>query len=65
MPPEKWPVKKKAGQKGEVRIYPLLILPVGFPGGAVVKNPLTSAGDARDVSSIPGLGWSPGVGNAT
>ena len=54
MPPEKWPVKEKAGQKGEVRIYPLLILPVGFPGGAVVKNPLTSAGDARDVSSIPG-----------
>ena len=54
MPPEKWPVKKKAGQKGEVRIYPLLILPVGFPGGAVVKNPLTSAGDARDVSSISG-----------
>ena len=26
----------------------------GFPGGTVVKNPLASAGDARDVGSIPG-----------
>ena len=32
----------------------------GFPGGAVVKNPLASA---RDVSLIPGLGRSCGVGN--
>ena len=29
----------------------------------VVKNLLASAGDARDVGSIPGLGRSPGVGN--
>ena len=35
----------------------------GFPGGAVVKNPLASAGDARDAGSIPGLGRSPGEGN--
>ena len=27
---------------------------VGFPGGAVVKNPPASAGDTRDVGSIPG-----------
>ena len=27
---------------------------LGFPGGAVVKNPPTSAGDT---GSIPGLGW--------
>ena len=26
----------------------------GFPGGAVAKNPFAKAGDARDVSSIPG-----------
>ena len=26
----------------------------GFPGGTVVKNPPASAGDARDVGSIPG-----------
>ena len=35
----------------------------GFPGGAVVKNPFASAGDARDAGSIPGLGRSPGEGN--
>jgi len=27
------------------------------------KNPVTNAGDARDVSSIPGSGRSPGEGN--
>ena len=31
-----------------------------LPGGSVVKNPSASAGD---VSSIPGLGRSPGEGN--
>ena len=30
---------------------------MGFPGGSVVKNPPTSAGD---VDSIPGLGRFPG-----
>ena len=35
----------------------------GFPGGAVVKNPPASAGDARDVGSIPGSGRSPGGGH--
>ena len=34
-----------------------------FPGGAVVENLTVSAGDARDVSSVPGSGRSPGVGN--
>ena len=36
-----------------------------FPhsGGTVVKNPPASAGDTRDVGSIPGSGRSPGVGN--
>ena len=29
----------------------------------VVKNPPASAGDARDVGLIPGLGRSPGIGN--
>ena len=35
-----------------------------FPGGSVVKSgkELASAGDARDVSSIPGLGRFPGEG---
>ena len=35
----------------------------GFPGGSVVKNPTTNAGDTGDVSSVPGLGRSPGEGN--
>ena len=33
---------------------------IGFPGGAVVKNPPANAGDT---GSIPGLGRSPGKGN--
>ena len=35
----------------------------GFPGGVVVKNSPASAGDERDVGSIPGSRSSPGVGN--
>jgi len=35
----------------------------GFPGGSVVKNLPASAGDTRDVGSIPGSGRSPEVGN--
>ena len=31
--------------------------------GSVVKNPPVDAGDTGDVSSIPGLGRSPGGGN--
>ena len=30
----------------------------------MVKNPLANAGDTRDLGLIPGLGRSPGVGNA-
>ena len=36
---------------------------VGFPGGSVVKNLPARAGDIGDVSSIPGLGRSPGRRN--
>ena len=36
---------------------------MGFPGGAVVKNPPANAKGARDTGSIPGLGRSPGGGN--
>ena len=31
----------------------------------MVKNPLTNAGDVRDVGLIPGLGKSPGIGSGT
>ena len=36
----------------------------GFPGGRVVKNPPASAGDTRDVGSIPVLERSPGGENS-
>ena len=36
---------------------------MGFPSGAVVKNMSASAGDTRNMGSIPGLGRFPGVGN--
>ena len=35
----------------------------GTPGGTVVKNPPTNAGNTRDAGSIPGSGGSPGVLN--
>ena len=35
----------------------------GIPGSTVVKNLFDNAGNARDVSSIPGLRRSPGAGN--
>ena len=35
----------------------------GFPGGSVVKNLPASAGDARNVGSIPRLKRSPGRGH--
>ena len=37
----------------------------GFPGGTEVMNSPANAGDVRDVSSIPGSGRSPGVGDAS
>ena len=37
-----------------------MLMLMGFPGGSVVKNPPTNAGD---VGSIPGLEGSPGEGN--
>ena len=36
---------------------------VELTGGTVVKNPPASVADARDLSSIPALGRSPGKGN--
>ena len=36
---------------------------LGFPSGAVVKNPPANAGDTGDVGSIPESGRSPGGGN--
>ena len=36
---------------------------MGFPGGSVVKNLPTNAGDTGEAGSIPGSGRSPGEGN--
>ena len=38
--------------------------PLGFPGGAVIKNPSANATNVRDVGLIPGSGRFPGVGNS-
>ena len=37
---------------------------LGFPGGILIKNPPTKAGDSTDMGLIPGLGRSPGVANS-
>ena len=42
-----------------IRVY----VCVWLSGGSVVKDSLASAGDAGDMSLIPGLGKSPGGGN--
>ena len=34
--------------------WPQVIWDLGFPGGSVLKNPPTSAGDLGHVGSIPG-----------
>ena len=36
---------------------------LGFPGGSMVEKPPANAGDAGEVSLIPGSGRSPGGGN--
>ena len=50
--------KKKAHE-----IIYILYISEGFPGGSVVKNPPTSAGNTRDTGLIPGSRRSPGVRN--
>ena len=50
-------------------VFPLLApryvyVPEGFPGDSVVKNPPANAEDTGDSGLIPGLGRSPGGGNA-
>ena len=43
--------------------HPLNIKSVHFLGGDMVKNPPASAGDIRDMGSIPGSGRYAGEGN--
>ena len=44
-------------------VYIYIYTHMGFPGDSVVRNLPANAGDAGDVSSVPGLGRSPGEGN--
>ena len=44
-------------------IFDVAIAIRGFPGGAVVKNLSTNAGNTRDMDSISGWGRCPGGGN--
>ena len=37
---------------------------MGFPGGALVNNPLAKSRDTRELGLIPGLERSPGGGNS-
>ena len=55
-------VQFKTGHKSLSFVFQKVI-PWGFPGEAVVKNPPANARDAGDVGSIPGSGRFPGVGN--
>ena len=41
----------------------LISATMGFPGGSVVKNPPTNAGDTEEAGLMPGWGRSPGKGN--
>ena len=47
---------RKSKEKG-IHVY------MGVSGDSVVRDPPTNAGDARDLSLIPGSGRSPGEGN--
>ena len=38
---------------------------MGFSGGSAINNPPASAGDTKDVASIPGSGRSPEKGNCS
>ena len=46
-----------------ISIYTFSYVNKGFPGGAAVKNPPTSAGYAGDRGLIPGAGRFPEEGN--
>ena len=53
---------KRVGREVDVIIKGVM-RETGFPGAAVVKALLASAGDTGDTSSIPGRGTFPGDGN--
>ena len=52
------------GVKGHKHFCNSCCTKLGFPGGAIGKEPPASAGDIRDVGLIPGLGRSCGGGHS-
>ena len=57
-------IKKKNVVYPNTEYYPAIKrYTLGFPGGAVVKNPPANAGDSGDRGSVPGWGISLGGGN--
>ena len=52
-----------AHSRGLIRVGRLCRIKENFPGGSVVKNLPANVKDTGDVSAVPGLGRSPGVGN--
>ena len=60
-----WPLRvtcTHCSERMSLGICLLILLYWGFPGGSDGKESACSAGDAGDVSSIPGLGIYPGGG---
>ena len=55
-----WELNLRTGDSGHIVSRHL-----GFPGGTSVKNPPAKAGNAGDMSFIPGSGTSPGGGNGS
>ena len=53
----------KKSKKEETKLMLLLYLIVGFPGGSVVKNPVTNGGNVDDEGLISGSVRSPGGEN--
>ena len=54
-----------AHSRGLIRVGRFCRIKENFPGGSVVKNLPANVKDTGDVSAVPGLGRSPGVGNGT
>ena len=55
----RWSYLQSRNRDTHIEMYRCL----GFPGGLVGKESTWSAGDSREVASIPGWGISPRVGN--
>ena len=53
----------RIGKSIQTKVNLWLPREIGFPNGSCSKESVCSAGDTRDMGSIPGLGRFPGEGN--